>query len=124
MYVKFNSAGRVESTSQQEVEDWILVGDELGNNLCLESDGTVRQLTEEEIAADLTAYQATANAITNRNVRNRKLSESDWVVTKALEAGETVPTAWATYRTALRDLPDHANWPNLAADDWPAEPSA
>ena len=124
MYVKFNSAGRVESTSQQEVEDWILVGDELGNNLCLESDGTVRQLTEEEIAADLTAYQATANAITNRNVRNRKLSESDWVVTKALEAGETVPTAWATYRTALRDLPDHADWPNLAADDWPTEPSA
>ena len=124
MYVKFNSAGRVESTSQQEVADWILVGDELGNNLCLESDGTVRQLTEEEIAADLAAYQATANAITNRNIRNRKLSESDWVVTKALEAGETVPTAWATYRTALRDLPDHAVWPNLAADDWPTEPSA
>ena len=124
MYVKFNSAGRVESTSQQEVEDWILVGDELGNDLCLESDGTVRQLTEEEIAADLAAYQATANAITNRNIRNQKLSESDWVVTKALEAGETVPTAWATYRTALRDLPDHADWPNLAADDWPTEPSA
>ena len=124
MYVKFNSAGRVESTSQQEVEDWILVGDELGNNLCLESDGTVRQLTEEELAADLAAYQATANAITNRNIRNQKLSESDWVVTKALEAGETVPTAWATYRTALRDLPDHADWPNLAADDWPTEPSA
>jgi len=124
MYVKFNSSGRVESTSQQEVADWILVGDELGNDLCLESDGTVRQLTEEEIAADLAAYQATANALTNRNVRNRKLSESDWVVTKALEAGETVPTAWATYRTALRDLPDHADWPNLAADDWPTEPSA
>lgn len=124
MYVKFNSAGRVESTSQQEVADWVLVADDLGNDLCLESDGTVRQLTEEEIAADLAAYQSTANAFTNRNIRNRKLSECDWVVTKALEAGETVPTAWATYRSALRDLPDHADWPNLAADDWPTEPSA
>jgi hypothetical protein len=27
-----------------------------------------------------------------------------------------------TYRQALRDLPSHTNWPNLADADWPTKP--
>lgn len=26
---------------------------------------------------------------------------------------------WATYRQELRDLPTHANWPDLKNEDWP-----
>lgn len=58
-----------------------------------------------------------------RGQRELNLLSSDWVVTKALESGTPVPTAWVTYRTALRDITTHANWPNLQADDWPVEPS-
>jgi hypothetical protein len=36
---------------------------------------------------------------------------------------DEVKTAWATYRTALRDLTTHENWPNLEDADWPTEPS-
>ena len=39
-----------------------------------------------------------------RNLRNELLSESDWIVTKSLEAGVAVPNEWKTYRQELRDL--------------------
>jgi len=31
-------------------------------------------------------------------------------------------SAQTTYRTALRDLPTHSNWPHLEDDDWPTKP--
>jgi len=39
-----------------------------------------------------------------RNLRNELLSESDWIVTKSLEAGVVVPEEWRTYRQELRDI--------------------
>ena len=30
---------------------------------------------------------------------------------------------WATYRSSLRSLPEHENWPNLEDADWPTKPS-
>ena len=39
-----------------------------------------------------------------RNLRNELLSESDWIVTKSLEAGVAVPDEWKTYRQELRDI--------------------
>lgn len=101
----------------QEVDDSLLP-------YAILEDGVVRAQTEAEIAADEAAYISAANAITNRNKRNRLLNDSDWVITKALEAGGSVPADWATYRTALRDLPEHANWPDLDDGDWPTAPAA
>tara|TARA_B100001248_G_scaffold246869_1_gene217833 strand:+ start:4713 stop:4949 length:237 start_codon:yes stop_codon:yes gene_type:complete len=39
-----------------------------------------------------------------RNVRNDLLTQSDWVVVNALEAGIAVPDEWKTYRQELRDI--------------------
>ena len=39
-----------------------------------------------------------------RNLRNELLDESDWIVTKSLEAGVAVPDEWKTYRQELRDI--------------------
>ena len=60
----------------------------------------------------------------NRHQRNVKLADSDWVVTKALESGGSVPSDWVAYRAALRDLPTHSNWPNLEDGDWPTAPTS
>lgn len=46
-----------------------------------------------------------------RQRRSRLLAGSDWVVTKATEAGQPVDPAWMTYRQALRDI-------TLQADPW------
>ena len=39
-----------------------------------------------------------------RQRRDSFLQESDWVVTKHLEANEAVPTSWKKYRQELRDI--------------------
>ena len=89
----------------------------------------VTDMTNDEKAAVVTAATA-AIATRNRAERDKRLAACDWVVTKALEAGGSVPSAWVTYRTALRDITKHANWPNLnypdmdgSGGDWPTEPS-
>lgn len=50
-----------------------------------------------------------------RNLRAAKLAETDW-----MGGADVVMTeAQAAYRQALRDLPQHANWPWLNQEDWP-----
>jgi len=55
-----------------------------------------------------------------RAKRDELLAASDWVVVKAQEAGEDVPAAWVTYRTALRNLPAATSDP--ANPTWPTAP--
>ena len=55
-----------------------------------------------------------------REKRDALLADCDWVVVKAQEAGGDVPSAWVTYRTALRNLP--ANTSDPSAPSWPSMP--
>jgi len=59
-----------------------------------------------------------------RAERNRRLAETDWVVARAYERGEPVPEGWATYRQALRDLPERLTDEQVLAGDipWPEPP--
>jgi len=89
----------------------------------------VTDMTSDEQAAVVAEANA-ATATRNRAERDKRLAGCDWVVTKALESGGAVPSDWVTYRTALRNITTHANWPNLnypdmdgSGGDWPVEPS-
>lgn len=53
-----------------------------------------------------------------RAERDRLLLATDWWASSDL----TMTQAQTDYRQDLRDLPDHANWPNLTASDWPTKP--
>ncbi len=55
-----------------------------------------------------------------RSLRNKLLADCDWVVVKASEAGEPVAPEWATYRQALRDIPQQAGFPDDVT--WPEKP--
>ena len=55
-----------------------------------------------------------------RQERDRRLSECDWVVAKAVETGGVVPDAWAAYRAALRDLTGQLGFPENVT--WPTKP--
>jgi len=87
-------------------------------------DGDVPFTAEEE--AEWDAQEAEWNAGANdrseaivREKRNDLLAESDW--TQITDA--TVDkTAWATYRTSLRDITTHSNFPDLEEADWPTKP--
>ena len=67
------------------------------------------------------AYQATLDAKTataNRTKRDGLLADTDYFALTDV----TMDAAMTTYRQALRDITDHANWPNLTDDDWPTKP--
>ena len=55
-----------------------------------------------------------------RSKRDELLAASDWVVVKAQEAGEDVPTGWINYRSLLRGLPAATSDP--ANPTWPDAP--
>ncbi len=61
-------------------------------------------------------------ASANCDTRNQLLSDSDWTQMADSALTDEAKALWVTYRTALRNLPDHADWPNLEADDWPTAP--
>ena len=79
-------------------------------------DGVTTTKAEHEAA-----YQATLDATTataNRTIRDTKLAETDFYALSDV----TMSAEMTTYRQALRDLPDHSNWPNLDDEDWPTKP--
>ena len=49
--------------------------------------------------------------------RNAKLAASDWMGNNDV----TMPSAWTTYRAALRNVPAQGGFPNSIT--WPTEPS-
>ena len=74
---------------------------------------TVKDKTSNQIAQ---YDEIMAN--TNRDKRNAKLTKTDFYALSDV----TMSAEMATYRQALRDLPNHSNWPNLNIEDWPVEP--
>ena len=53
-----------------------------------------------------------------RRARDLALSKTDWRAVK----DRTLSQAWKDYRQALRDLPQHHETANDAADHWPEAP--
>ena len=76
-------------------------------------DGVTTTKAEHEAAyqADLDAKSAASV----RTTRDAKLAETDWTALTDV----TMAAEMATYRQALRDITDHANFPNLQDSDWP-----
>ena len=75
-------------------------------------DGILVDMSAEDIAQyniDLAnAPTQLQTALDNlRAKRNALLNETDYIVIKAKETGATIPTAWKTYRQALRDITEN-----------------
>jgi len=61
--------------------------------------------------------------------RDKRLTDCDWVVTKAIETGDMVSNVWKAYRQSLRDLPlssspqlDSYYNLDLNSVNWPTKP--
>lgn len=55
-----------------------------------------------------------------RSLRNQLLAETDFYALSDVTMSDSI----ATYRQALRDLPNHENWPELNEEDWPVKPNS
>ena len=76
---------------------------------------------EERQAENLAAETEMLN-VRNRETRNELLAASDWTQMPDSPLADEAKTSWATYRTALRNLPANENWPSLEDADWPTQP--
>ena len=54
-----------------------------------------------------------------RRERDALLKATDWTQLPDAPLSDAQKTAYGVYRQALRDLPNHVNFPNLEASDWP-----
>lgn len=54
----------------------------------------------------------------NRSKRDTLIADTDWWASSDL----TMTAEQSAYRQALRDITDHANWPDLEEADWPVKP--
>lgn len=69
----------------------------------------VRAKTPEETAADVAAKAANMRA-----ARDRALAASDWTQISDSPLSAEKKAEWATYRQALRDLPNAEGFPNVS----------
>ena len=89
-------------------------------------DGVIIENTAEEAAAFKARLAAetpeTEEDYENqiRQQRNALLAKSDWTQANDSPLSNDKKIEWATYRTALRDLPSDKSWPDVT---FPEEPS-
>lgn len=80
------------------------------------------ELTEEELTIQQQSISDKLN-VTNRSLRDELLSSSDWTQGADSPLSDADKALWSTYRTQLRDITTHENWPDLHPEDWPTKPS-
>lgn len=86
-----------------------------------ESNGVTYNVPEEGSTGELEYADARmSEAEIVRSIRNAKLSETDWMVVKALESNNTVPVELKIYREELRNVPTQEGFPEVIL--WPVDP--
>ena len=118
------------SSALQELKPgatWTLRGDNYSGLEWLDSGQT--KPTETEINNKIIELDNAEAMRLLRIERNKRLSECDWVITKANETDIPAPLPWKEYRQRLRDLTNNANPKldelyelDLSSVDWPISP--
>ena len=76
------------------------------------------QEEQDQYAIDLIHYETVTVPMIIRQQRNSLLTASDW--TQAADVPQATKDLWATYRQALRDIPQQAGFPTNVT--WPQKP--
>ena len=118
------------SSALQELKPgatWTLRGDNYSGLEWLDSGQT--KPTETEINNKIIELDNAEAMRLLRIERNKRLTECDWVITKANETDIPAPLPWKEYRQRLRDLTNNANPKldelyelDLSSVDWPISP--
>ena len=107
--------------------EWSLSNDDYSTLVWHKGNGNDKP-SESAVNTKITAINNAKPMEELRRQRDSKLTETDWVVTKADETSAAVSNDWKTYRQALRDLPASASPQlddngNLTNVTWPTKPS-
>ena len=108
--------------------EWSIGGEQVYSNIIWHKGNGYEKPSESAVNAKITEIENAKPMVELRRQRDAKLTDTDWVVTKADETGNAVADDWKTYRQALRDLPASASPQldsngNLTNVTWPTKPS-
>ena len=106
-------SGAVQDSLGNWVYDWTI--QEMFTEY-VDEEGETVTVDQQKTKYDQTRYDRQAESV--RVTRQYLLSETDFYALSDV----TMPPEVVAYRQALRDLPDHANFPNLTESDWPTKP--
>lgn len=111
-----------EPTSQEEFEQMyaLVTGEDEHGSAILETDSSEWSVTWTQVKVKYDELVAAHPISLLREARDKKLAETDWIVTKSLESGVAVPNNWQTYRQALRDITE--TYTSLDDVNWPEKP--
>ena len=97
------------------------IGTTEDNISIMSTDQTKWQITWAQIEVEMEKLKTELPLQEIRIERNHRLTNTDWVVTKATETSTPVPYEWRQYRQALRDITKTATSPDDVV--WPTKPS-
>ena len=107
--------------------EWTLRGDTYADLEWLDKNQT--KPTLEEVSTTVAKLNDEEPMRLLRVERDKRLTDCDWVVTKAIETGDMVSNVWKAYRQSLRDLPlssspqlDSYYNLDLNSVNWPTKP--
>ena len=109
--------GVVQDANGNWVENYV-ARDMFADTTETDDDGNVVTTTKAQHEA---AYQAGLDAKAGEAVRTKRdglIAKTDYFALTDV----TMDAAMTTYRQALRDITNHANFPNLDDADWPTKP--
>jgi len=120
-YIVYDSEGNILKTGQCREEDLSLQGELVIEGI---ADDAVHKIENGQVVDKIISQQEIdqKSESNNRAKRDRILGRSDWTQVPDSPLSEEKKIEFQVYRQALRDLPTHANWPNLNDEDWPVMP--
>ncbi len=119
---------RLEQLKRDEEFESELKKIEEQNKKLQEEQEQIKKLEEEQNKKNLEEYEKTRDYWKElRQIRNYRLSESDWSQLPDAPITEDQKNAWQEYRQALRDLPENITDPKELVNDqnhlsWPQLP--
>jgi len=82
---------------------------------------TDRQTEIDRVITQETLYNEHSEEKKDRIERDNLLEQTDWIVIKYIDMGQSVPQEWSNYRQDLRDITSQDGFPGNVI--WPEEPT-
>ena len=116
-YIVYNDAGKILRTGSCPESDFDLQAREGEHVLEGQANDSTQEIVDGAVADIEGPIYESAESL--RMQRDQKLTGTDWSQVADSALSDEDKQAYRDYRQALRNITNHANWPNLTDQDWP-----
>ena len=116
-YIVYNDAGKILRTGSCPESDFDLQASEGEFVLEGQANDSTQEIVDGAVANIQRPIYESAESL--RIQRDQKLTGTDWSQVADSALSDEDKQAYRDYRQALRNITNHANWPNLTDQDWP-----